>query len=361
MADTGFDELRELAEAAGDTVSLAMGMAGWVSNLIVHARFDEASRLASELIGLLDSIGDPTLTLGLLYAAVTAKWEAGELTEALRCAERMIELADGDTRKGDLIIGSPLIGAILLRGCVRCCLGDQRWRGDIDQAVTMARAFDPTLRAIVLQFAYGLTAGGARLPDAKALNETAELVEVAARLGDDFTLACARYVRGVVLVSQGGPQRADGFALLAAAREAALQERFTMIVAALIDTQTAMEKARVGDLDSAIELSRTALEQVVASGDRLFRAQATATLVGLLLRRGRDLDLQKAQAAVDALTALPSEPGFVLNEIQLLRMRALLAQTRGDDAEYRDYRDRYRAMATELGFEGHMKWAEAMP
>jgi adenylate cyclase len=23
-------------------------------------------------------------------------------------------------------------------------------------------------------------------------------------------------------------------------------------------------------------------------------------------------------------------------------------------------RDRYRAMATELGFEGHMKWAEAM-
>jgi len=26
-----------------------------------------------------------------------------------------------------------------------------------------------------------------------------------------------------------------------------------------------------------------------------------------------------------------------------------------------DYRDRYRALATSLGFEGHMKWAEAMP
>ena len=25
------------------------------------------------------------------------------------------------------------------------------------------------------------------------------------------------------------------------------------------------------------------------------------------------------------------------------------------------YRDRYRAMAKSLGFEGHMKWAEAMP
>ncbi len=26
-----------------------------------------------------------------------------------------------------------------------------------------------------------------------------------------------------------------------------------------------------------------------------------------------------------------------------------------------DYRDRYRKMADELGFEGHMAWAEAMP
>jgi hypothetical protein len=26
-----------------------------------------------------------------------------------------------------------------------------------------------------------------------------------------------------------------------------------------------------------------------------------------------------------------------------------------------DYRDRYRAMATALGFEGHIAWAEAMP
>jgi hypothetical protein len=27
---------------------------------------------------------------------------------------------------------------------------------------------------------------------------------------------------------------------------------------------------------------------------------------------------------------------------------------------YTDYRDRYRKMAAELGFEGHMAWAEAM-
>ena len=42
-------------------------------------------------------------------------------------------------------------------------------------------------------------------------------------------------------------------------------------------------------------------------------------------------------------------------------MRALLARDEGDDTAYRDNRDRYRAMATSLGFEGHMAWAEAMP
>ena len=84
-------------------------------------------------------------------------------------------------------------------------------------------------------------------------------------------------------------------------------------------------------------------------------------LVEALLRRGGDGDLQEAQAAIDRLAAVPTDPGFVLHDIWLLRLRALLARARGDEAGYRDYRDRYRAMATSLGFEGHMKWAEAMP
>jgi hypothetical protein len=38
-----------------------------------------------------------------------------------------------------------------------------------------------------------------------------------------------------------------------------------------------------------------------------------------------------------------------------------LSRARGDEDAYRDYRDRYRDMATSLGFEGHMEWAGAMP
>jgi hypothetical protein len=51
----------------------------------------------------------------------------------------------------------------------------------------------------------------------------------------------------------------------------------------------------------------------------------------------------------------------VARDIWLLRLRALLARAIGDDPTYRDFRDRCRTMATSLGFEGHMEWAEAMP
>jgi hypothetical protein len=47
--------------------------------------------------------------------------------------------------------------------------------------------------------------------------------------------------------------------------------------------------------------------------------------------------------------------------IWLLRLRALPARAHGDAAAYTDFRDRYRDMATSLGFEGHIAWAEAMP
>jgi len=86
----------------------------------------------------------------------------------------------------------------------------------------------------------------------------------------------------------------------------------------------------------------------------------TAALVESL-RRGSDIEMQEAAAAIKRLAAVPTDPGSVLNEIPLLRMRALLARAHGDEAAYRDYRDRYPAMATSLGFEGHIPWAEAMP
>ncbi len=129
----------------------------------------------------------------------------------------------------------------------------------------------------------------------------------------------------------------------------------------IIDIELAKEKARNGEIDGAIELARAVIDDEFDTGEMIFRGPATSVLVESLLQRGANGDVDRARAEVERLAAVPTEPGFVLHEIPLLRLRALLARAHGDEAAYGDYRDRYRALATSLGFEGHIAWAEAMP
>jgi hypothetical protein len=124
----------------------------------------------------------------------------------------------------------------------------------------------------------------------------------------------------------------------------------------------ARESARCGDAESAIPLMRAAVEHLFRDGQLVvWGIPGTGFLVETLLDRGADADMAEAEAAIARLATVPADEGLVMRDIWLLRLRALLAQARGDDAAYRDYRDRYRDMATALGFDGHVAWAEAMP
>ena len=124
----------------------------------------------------------------------------------------------------------------------------------------------------------------------------------------------------------------------------------------------ARERARRGDRDEAIALMCAAVDQLFREGQLLgWGIPATGVLVETLLDRGTDGDWAEAEVAIERLAAAPTDDRLVMREIWLLRMHALSARAHGDEASYRDYRDRYRAMARSLGFEGHMKWAEAMP
>ena len=130
----------------------------------------------------------------------------------------------------------------------------------------------------------------------------------------------------------------------------------------IVEVYLARERARRGDRDDAIPLMRAATDHLFREGQLLvWGVPATGVLVETLLDRGAESDVAEAEAAIDRLAAAPADDGLVIREIWLLRLRALLARAHGDEASYREYRDRYRAMATELGFEGHMAWAEAMP
>jgi hypothetical protein len=54
-------------------------------------------------------------------------------------------------------------------------------------------------------------------------------------------------------------------------------------------------------------------------------------------------------------------PHMGVSSVPVLHSRALLARARGEHAEYRSYRDRYRALAQQAGYEGHIARADALP
>jgi adenylate cyclase len=361
--DTDFDELRRLCAVVGDERSLAIGTCGLLMarQLEGLGHDQEGSRLGTELTQLLDSVGDPTLTVALSVPLMSVNLETGRFSAGVTMSQRVIDLAGGDTEKGRMLTVSPLTTAIAYRGLIRRLMGLPGWNDDFARAIEAADAIDPAMRSGVTWIVRLVPiANGVLLPDAYALRGTAEILTAAEQFGDNFVLSMARTGRAITLVHQEGPERESGRMLLTELADEGYHDRHFSNNLLVVKAHLAREMGRLGDLDGAIELARTALDGLFTTEAALWIARSTSVLFETLLQRGSSADLHEAQAAIDRLAAFPVEPGFVLHDIWLLRLRALMAQAQGDDGAYRDYRDRYRKMATELVFEGHMVWAEAM-
>jgi adenylate cyclase len=360
-ADTGFDELRELTAAAGDKKSLAIGMAGHLTTLTFNAHHSEAASMASEFATLVESVGEPAMTVGLFYAAAQAKWEAGEATEGMRLAQRIIDIADGDPTMGSLFIGSPLAWAMAVKGAAGMSLGRRGWRHDLDDGVALARSVGATTRSFVQLYRYAAaTQNGAVLPDAEDVAQAAETLEIAQRSGNNTAVAYATLNRATTLIHTDSAERSAGFEFLAKAREMFVDEQLIVTLRRMADIEFARERARSGDHSGAIDLATTVLDEQFDTGEMVFRGPATTVLVEALLSRARAGDIDAAQRAIDRLASVPTEPGFVLHELPVLRLRALRARAHGDEPGYRQFLERFAAKAREAGFEGCVAQAEAM-
>jgi hypothetical protein len=370
-AGARFEELRELCAVAGDKASLAIAMSGLVMDHLHQARLREASQLASEAMALVESLGDPSLTVGASLAPIYARGECAEWSDPLRWSEMVIDLADGDPSKGNFMIGSPLALAFTTRATARYYLGRPGWRDDLRHGLAMARSTDPMSYATVVAYAY--TAGippGVLTPDDHALREIEDALRIAEQSGDDVAFALARMTLGIALVHRRtNTERDRGRQVLAEVREVFLRRGFFLADLPIVEVYLAREKAQCGDRDGAIPLMRAAVEHLFREGLQLgWGIPATGVLVETLLDRGAESDVVEAEAAIERLAeaaierlAAPTDDGSPVREIWLLRLRALLARAHGDAAAYAHFRDRYRDMARTLGFEGHIAWAEAMP
>jgi class 3 adenylate cyclase len=364
VAGDRFDELQQLCTAAGDKASLAIATVALQADHAFQGRMGEASRLASEAWALVESIGDPTLTVELSSSLIYAKVHCGEWSDALRWSQRVIDLADGDPAKGNLIFGSPLAIALATRAIARAFLGRPGWRDDQRHGLAVARSADPVTYARAVAWVYLLVAVGLLAADDRAVRESEDALRMAERSGDDHGLSIARLTLGVALVHRPTDAERDrGQQLLAEVSEMFLRREKNLGDLPGVEVYLARERARRGDRDNAIPLMRAAVDQLVREGQLpgVWGIPATGVLAETLLDRGADADVAEAEAAIERFAAAPAEEGRVLRDIWLLRLRALLARAHGDAAAYAQFRDRYRDMATSLGFEGHIAWAEAMP
>jgi class 3 adenylate cyclase len=357
-----FEELRELCTAAGDNVSLAIGMTALAADLCYAGRTQEASQLASEQMALLESIGDPTPTMGLAFLAFVNWIGVGEFGEILRWSQTIVDLAAGDPAKGaGFGMGSPLAIALAWRGTARWWLGRPGWRQDLHDAVAMARRSNPETLSGAVAWTYGFAMqyGALRTSDS-AVRVSEEAVQTAQRASSDRALGLAAYTLAVGLLNRdAAADRHRGLEFMMQARDIWLRKRALFLIP-VTDLWAARETARRGDPDAAIEVMRQAVDELRQAGNLFYGAWGAGVLLEALLERGTQDDLNEAQKAIDGLTVLWVDDGSAMREITLLRLRALLARVRGDNVAYRDLVSRYRAMAESLGFEGHIAWAEAM-
>ena len=230
--------------------------------------------------------------------AILIKYRTGEIADVLRWSQTVIDWADGDPAKGNLIVGSPLAVALVWRGTARFWLGRDGWRQDLDDAVAMARSTDPVTYALVVFWKYGWTiTNGVLVADDTAVCELDEALQVAEESGDDTALGLVKYIAGYRAGVPGRRSRPSARTGAAGAgprhvpARAVLPERI-----AGPRISAARERARRGDRDGAIPVIRKVLNDFFEAGQLAYGAAGTAFLVEALLDRGTEGDVAEAQS-----------------------------------------------------------------
>jgi hypothetical protein len=155
-------------------------------------------------MSLVESIGDATLTIALSFGAVAVRLLTAEMDDALRWSQTVVDLAEGDPTKGNLVIGSPLAAALVFRGVARWWLGSPGWREDLVCSEDLARRTDPVTHASAVGWRYGIAiANGVLLADDSALRAIGDALQIAEESSDDLALGAAKYALGVGPMNRG--------------------------------------------------------------------------------------------------------------------------------------------------------------
>ncbi|UXA09832.1 AAA family ATPase [Mycobacterium sp. SMC-8] len=352
--DQRFGDLRELVLHTGDLRPLALAMAGRVMAFIVNSsRVPEAMPIAAELAEVVDHLVDePASELEILLTAMAfARWANCEFDATLKITAKSLALRL-DRPSVDRAV------AHAIAGLTEVC------RGNHDQGVEMlwsatelARAMPPVLFSAVLLY-WGILAAMGLHVARDLVDEMSDALERAESFGDRFGIIAAQWTYGTLLLCTDPARRGEAVGLLDRARNGILTDKIQNFAMALIEPQLALEWARQGRGEEAIEVlrGRVALHRRDAA---LFHYPGPAeALCELLIARGRPGDLQEADDLLDFWAE--HTPGTAAMDLWTLRVRALLAAAHGLSQDHRALCRSYLVACETIAADGRLDEARRM-
>jgi adenylate cyclase len=351
--DEQYCEFRDLTKQTGDLRSLAIGMAGHILSFFVNDnRVPEAAALASELGEIVGGIDcDVETTNIVLIALALALFANCEFDAALRVADQILAAP----REGPTV---ELASAAALRGVIEMCVGDSEEGGrHFREAVERARVLPPVSYAMILIYWNFVAALGTYQAE-NVVDDTRDALRRAESFGDIGGIIAAQCAYGTALLRAENASHREAIDVLEDARASILKHNMQAIQLATIGADLAIESARNGQRDEAIDELRVLVSLHTDSGSLLMVGCPGEALVELLIDRGSIDDLTEAQRIVDQWQA--RRPGIPALDLWWLKSRALLAKAEDNSRGYAELATQYLSLCEKLDARGRLAEARRM-
>jgi adenylate cyclase len=352
--DERYREFRDLTMQAGDLKSLAVGTAGRIWSLSVNAsRVPEAAALASELEEIVGGIDCDAATKSIILISLAyVRFATCDFDTALQVVDAILALPHEE-----LIV--ELSVANTLRGVIEICLGDyEQGRRHLGQGTDEARVLSPVSYAAALAYWVTLLAAVGTYEADELVDEMRDVLRRAESFGDIFGIIAAQWAYGTALLRAKNASHDEAIDVLERARTSILEHRVWILALTTIGPDLAIDAARKGQRDEAIEELRASVLLQMAGGSRVFVGCACEALVELLLDRGAIHDLREAHRVVEEWQT--QRPGIPAMDLWWLKSRALLAKAEGDADGYAELARQYLELCERLDARGRLAEARRM-
>jgi adenylate cyclase len=351
--DERYREFRDLAMQSGDLRSLAIGTAGRVMSLTLNDnRVPEAASLAAELEAMVSRVDCDAATTSIILISVAFAWFTNcEFDAALRVIDTILTLPQGEPTMELAVANS-------VRGYIEICRGEcEQGRQRLRQGIEQARALHPVNYAIVLVYRATLVVLGMYEPD-ELVVELRDALRRADSFGDICGIITAQCAYGSVLLRAENALHDEAIDVLHRAHANIQKHKVFSLVVAITDVDLAVDAARRGRRDEAIDDLRTSFLLHTSGGFRVFAGCAGEALVELLIERGSIDDLTEAhQIVAEGQTRRPGIPAL---DLWWLKSRALLAKVEGESDGYAELATQYLELCEKLDARGRLDEARQM-